>query len=112
VVVVPDGALTKWENVPGDGVPDPYLRCRPDLAVDVRSPTDRRGDANTETRFLRTAGIALVWWVLPEDRAVEVDREGDPVVTLREGDVLDGGDVLPGFTVPVAAMVRQFRRRG
>jgi Uma2 family endonuclease len=48
------------------------------------------------------AGVRLVWLVNPATRIVAVyQTETDPVM-LSEGDTLDGGDVLPGFTVPVA----------
>jgi Uma2 family endonuclease len=50
--------------------------------------------------------------VLPEDRAVEVYRDGQLVATLHEGEVLDGGDVLLGFTLPVAEIFRRMRRGG
>jgi Uma2 family endonuclease len=112
VVVVPDVAFTKWENVPGGEAPDAFFPGRPDLAVEVKSPSDRRGDINAKMRHLRDAGVPLVWWVLPEDRAVDVYRDGQLAATLHEGDVLDGGDVLPGFSLPVAEIFRRFRRRG
>jgi hypothetical protein len=45
-----------------------------------------------------------VWIVWPKSRQVDVWRPGaaQPVATLGPGDVLDGLDVLPGFTHPVA----------
>jgi Uma2 family endonuclease len=112
VVIVPDVAFTKWENVPNEEAPISFFPGHPDLGVEVKSPSDRRRDIEEKMERYRDAGVPLVWWVLPEDRAVEVYRDGQLVATLHEGDVLDGGDVLPGFTLPVAEIFRHTRRRG
>jgi Uma2 family endonuclease len=58
------------------------------------------------------AGVSLVWMVDPKQRTVTVftptNAEGG--VTLSEADELDGGDVLPGFRLPVATVFRRVRR--
>lgn len=110
VVLVPDVAFTKWENVPGDEAPDSYFPGRPDLAVEVGSPSDRRRDVEEKVRRYGDAGVPLVWWFYPGKRYVEVYRQGELVATLYEGDALDGEDVLPGFTLPVAEIFRGGRR--
>jgi Uma2 family endonuclease len=102
VVVVPDVAFTKWEQFPGGRPPSSYFPGRPELAVEVKSPSDRRRDIEEKLDHYRNAGVPLVWWVFPEDRSVEVYRRGELVAALHEGDVLDGEDVLPGFTLPVS----------
>jgi Putative restriction endonuclease len=54
-------------------------------------------------RYLR-GGTRLVWVVWPDRQQVDVWHPGDakPSATLRSGDVLDGEDVVPGFSHPVA----------
>ena len=47
-------------------------------------------------------GSQLVWLVFPDNRQVEVYVPDADVVTLGETDTLDGGAVLPGFTLRVA----------
>ncbi len=55
--------------------------------------------------------MPLLWWVYPDERAVEVVyRLGVLAATLREGDVLDGEDVLPGFTLPVSELFQSVPR--
>jgi Uma2 family endonuclease len=50
----------------------------------------------------REAGTALVWVIDPDKRTAEVYRpEGLPTV-LGEDGVLDGEDVLPGFTLAMS----------
>ncbi len=57
---------------------------------------------NCKVRLYLKAGARLVWVVYPEERVIDVYRPGGPLLTLeREEDVLDGGDVLPGFAVAI-----------
>jgi hypothetical protein len=42
----------------------------------------------------------MVWLIYPEKRLVTVlTKESEDILT--EADILDGGDVLPGFALPV-----------
>jgi Uma2 family endonuclease len=101
VVVVPDVAFVRQEHLPEGARPRGYAPFRPDLAVEVSSPSDRRRDIEDKLAHYRNAGVPLVWWVRPDDRSVEGYRHGQLVGIVREGDVLDGEDVLPGFVLPV-----------
>ncbi|HLU08998.1 MAG TPA: Uma2 family endonuclease [Oceanobacillus sp.] len=75
----------------------------PDLAVEVKSPNDSYTQIRSKALFYLANGTRLVWLVFPERRVVEVYHEnGDlEVLTERDDDVLDGGDVLPGFRMPL-----------
>jgi Uma2 family endonuclease len=82
--------------------PDSFVPLAPDLAVEILSPSDRIADALAKVAMYLQAGTQLVWLVNPSTRTVVVfQSETDPVL-LSEGDTLDAGDVLPGFSVPVA----------
>lgn len=79
-----------------------YSEDMPDLAVEIASPSDSRPAVRRKAESYIAAGIALVWLIDPRARTVLVyDADGDTRL-LREGEVLDGGDVLPGFAIPVA----------
>jgi Uma2 family endonuclease len=43
----------------------------------------------------------MVWLVFPQKQLIEVYRPDADVVILTADDMLEGGDVLPGFTLPV-----------
>jgi Uma2 family endonuclease len=101
-IVVPDVAFVSWERLPGRVRPQGYIPVPPDLAIEVRSPSDRAGEIEEKLDRYRRAGVPLIWWVNPTRRTVSVYRNGALVAELREGDVLDGEDILPGFTLPVA----------
>ena len=83
--------------VPGEG----HVPVRPDLAVGVVSPNDDAEDLEEKLVDYESAGIPLVWVVYPIARVVRVYRSDGSHRKLTEGDTLDGGDVLPGFSVVV-----------
>jgi len=96
----PDAAVVLRDRLAD--LPDSFVPMAPDLAVEVLSPSDRMADALAKIAMYLQAGTPLVWLVNPATRTVVVFRaEMDPV-TLSESDTLDGGDLLPGFSVPVA----------
>ena len=81
-------------------LPDQLVDVAPDLAVEVISPSNKATDMHRKVRQLLAAGTTLIWIVYPELRNVDVHtREG--AITLNEADTLSGGDVLPGFEIPV-----------
>jgi Uma2 family endonuclease len=52
-----------------------------------------------------TAGTRLVWVVDPKRRLARVYRQdGDESIVTADG-ALDGEDVLPGFSCPLAAIL-------
>ena len=73
----------------------------PDLAVEIISPSNTASDIHLKVTQLLNAGTRLVWLVYPESRTVEV-HTSNGAVTLSETDSLSGGDVLPGFSLPVS----------
>lgn len=101
----PDVAFVAAGRVPtpAPGGPLPFA---PDLAVEVVSPTDGIEELETKLAEYRSAGVRLVWVVIPAVRTVRVYPLDGPDHALRAGDTLSGGDVLPGFAVPVADLFR------
>ncbi len=87
--------LTSPEQLKG------WLPFPPDLAVEVISEHDRAADVQRKARSYMANGTRLLWLFYPETREIEVHRPGEPIYTLGMGDMLDGGDVLPGFFVEV-----------
>ena len=81
-------------------LPNAFLEFAPDLAVEVISPSNEAADIHRKIRQLLAAGTTLVWIVYPTTRTVEVHSHSG-AATLEGDDALSGGDVLPGFEVPV-----------
>jgi len=77
----------------------------PDLAVEVVFPTA------PETARLLTVKVAnylaagtVVWVVYPETKEVEVFAPGQPAHILNREGTLEGGELLPGFSLAVSAI--------
>ena len=81
-------------------LPNTLLEYAPDLAVEVISPSNDAADIRLKICQLLDAGAALVWIVYPDLQIVDVHTR-DGAITLNTADTLSGGDVLPGFEIPV-----------
>lgn len=110
IMRMPDVAVILWESVEDtDEIEDPvtaYLRTPPDLAVEVLSPGNTRREMEIKLGEYAKYGVQLVWYVDPARKEVDVfpKARAKGKVTLGVGDTLDGGSVLPGFTLPVAQL--------
>jgi len=83
-------------------IPPREAPMAPDLAVEVKSPTDTLREQRRKAERYIALGTALVWLVLPEQQLVEVYAPGQDVQIITRDGTLDGGAVLPGFSLPVA----------
>ena len=104
VILGPDVAFVREERIPADHDPDHFLPLAPDLAVEVISPSERRGQITRKVRTYLEGGVRLLWLVNPRRRTVTVYSPGAEPRVLTGADELDGGDVLPGFRLPVTAI--------
>jgi Uma2 family endonuclease len=73
----------------------------PDVVVEVKSPDDSITKLRAKAAYYIANGTRLVLLVYPEQRIIEVYRPDADVQILTERDTLDGGDVLPGFSLAV-----------
>jgi Uma2 family endonuclease len=103
----PDAAFVSYQRWPKDR-PMPIggnaWDVAPDLAVEVISPTDLAEELFDKTAEYFQAGVRLVWHVYPRLRFVQVYESLTFARGLTAADELDGGAVLPGFRIPVAAL--------
>jgi Uma2 family endonuclease len=103
LVRAPDVAFVSAARVPRP-IPKGGLELAPDLAIEVISPSDRPGEINRRLGDYFGHGTRVVWIVDPDGRTVTAYAPPAPPHPLREVDTLEGGDVLPGFETPVAAL--------
>ncbi len=75
------------------------LEIAPDLAVEILNKSNSHGEMQRKLRDYFAAGTRLVWYVDPKKRTVRVYTDPDKATTLTEDQTLDGGDVLPGFSL-------------
>lgn len=103
-VRAPDVAFVSNERLPPPGTTG-FADVAPDLVVELLSPDDRPGEVLARCGDWLSAGCRAAWVVDPERRELQVYRADGTVAVLGDGDVLNGEEVLPGFTVPVAEVV-------
>lgn len=104
-VRAPDVSFVVAGRLPPGGIaPRGLPRLAPDLAVEVLSPDQTAAEMDERMADYLAAGTRLFWVIDPFRRTVAVYSPVAPVRWLREGDTLDGGDVVPGFTLPVAEL--------
>ena len=99
-VRAPDAAFVSQARLDAVGAVAGYWPGAPDLVVEVVSPGDRFG----EVAAWLAAGTQMVVVIEPRPRTVAVHRADGVIRTLREGDVLEGGAVVPGWEVSVVAL--------
>ena len=97
----PDIAFISAEKLPLDIRVRGYSEIVPDLVVEIISPNDRPVAVNDKAQMWLRYGVRLVLVVDPDTRTVTSLPSEGPALTLTDGDTLDLGDVLPGFTCPV-----------
>jgi len=81
-----------------------FVPGAPDLAIEIRSPDNTPAELSDKAQEYLDAGARLVWVVDPPSRSVQVHQAGHPPRVLSKGEVLDAGEVLPGFTLPLAEL--------
>jgi Uma2 family endonuclease len=77
-----------------------YFPGAPDLAVEVLSPNDRASEVEAKVRHWLRSGTRMVMVVDPETQTATVHRS-TTTVRLSANDALDGGDVVPGWKLPL-----------
>lgn len=79
----------------------------PDFVIEVLSPSDRASAVESKIADWLKAGVRLLWYVNPETGTTMV-YQGDRVLRLGPDQVLDAGDVAPGFQVKMRELLDEF----
>lgn len=98
----PDFAFVSHARLPE--IPETFIPLAPDLAVEVLSPSDRWADTLAKVAMYLQAGVLLVWVIDPANRTATIFQQEELPANIGEDGVLDGADILPGFTLPLAIL--------
>jgi Uma2 family endonuclease len=88
----------------------PAALTPPDLVVEIISPSDRGDRVLDKIRDWLRAGVRLLWYIDPENGNTAVYQD-DRITYVTAEETLDGGDVLPGFHVRLADVLRDVREQ-
>ena len=102
LVRIPDVCFIARDRLPGGELPEePIPEIIPNLAVEVISVGNTPAEMQRKLGEYFHAGVELVWYVYPKTQTIVVYTAIDKSVTLSGNQVLTGGDVLPGFRLPL-----------
>ena len=104
-VRIPDVSFITHARLAKSGFPeDAAPHMAPDLAVEVISRSNTREEMDRKLKEYFEAGTRAVWYVYPKTRKIVAYSSPESFTELSENDMLDGGQVLPGFTLELKTL--------
>jgi Uma2 family endonuclease len=101
----PDVSFVAKERLQGlKRLPKGFFQGAPDLAVEVISPSNTYEEIHAKIVEYFDSGARLVWVIHPDEQWVMVYRSPYPDRLLKLTDVLDGEEVIPGFSLLVSEL--------
>ena len=110
---VPDVAFVAYSDMPGGkSANEVVLSSSMTLAVEAISPGNTKKEMRGKREEYFASGVKRVWEFDMNTRTCTVYTGPEQARVLREGDMLDGEDILPGFSVSLAELFAQVERQG
>lgn len=98
----PDVSFIRRDRRPSAERAHLFVEGPADLGIEIVSPGDRRADIAETVADALAGGVRLVWVIYPKTRHAVVHAPGGiPQIVHADGALL-GGDVIPGFSLPLA----------
>jgi Uma2 family endonuclease len=109
-VRAPDVCFISWNRFKNRELPpEPIPDLAPDVAIEVLSAGNTAAEMQRKLHDYFAAGVRLVWYIDPATRSAKSYTAEDEIIAVDESGVLSGGDVLPGFELPLAALFDNVR---
>lgn len=93
----------RWDSL-SDDEQEAYPPLAPDLAIELRSKTDRLSLLQAKMMEYVECGVSLGWLIDPYERVVYVYQPEHAVIELRDPKFLEGGAVAIGLTLDLATI--------
>jgi len=105
----PDISFFAKERLQGiTELPSGFLEGAPDLVVEVLSPGNTVEEMHDKLVEYFDNGTRLAWMIHPSEHYILVYRSAqEPDRLLKSVDALDGEEVIPGFSLPVADLFQK-----
>jgi len=109
LIRIPDVSFFSWARLPGRKITgEAFYESIGDLAVEVVSRSNTRKEMQQKLQEYFAGGARLVWYVYHQPRKeVRVYTSPEQCSLLAADQVLDGGDVLPGFRLDLRELFAQ-----
>jgi Uma2 family endonuclease len=108
---IPDACFISWDRLPPDAEKKAVLRAIPNLAVEVISKGNTRREVEMKLRDYFKAGVELVWVIYPKTQTAHVHMSSGGRTQVAKEGKLDGGKVLPGFSLSLKKLFSRIRPR-
>ncbi len=110
---IPDVCFVSWERMPEVELAEgAILDAIPDLAVEVISRGNTRQEMALKLRDYFKAGVRLVWFLYPKSQIAVVYTSRTDKKEIDSNGKLEGGKVLPGFSLPLRKLFARTQRPG
>lgn len=106
VLLAPDLSVIRLENLLENPPEAGFEDLVPDLVAEVLSPSERIGQVNYKVWEYLNAGVQLVWLIDPAQKNVTIHTPNQQMRVIGSDDILDGGEVLPEFRLPLAELFK------
>jgi Uma2 family endonuclease len=101
-VRLPDVSFVSFAQLPNGKIPsEPIAKLVPELVVEVLSASNTRAEMKRKLKEYFLAGVQLVWFIDPDKRRGLIYTAPDEMRAVSGDEAMDGGDVLPGFRLPL-----------
>jgi Uma2 family endonuclease len=101
----PDLSFVALDRFPEGKLPRrKVLPVAPDLAVEILSEGNTSAEMDIKLREYFGAGVKAVWYIEPELQSVRVFTAVDKHEDVASSGILRGGEVLPGFELPLTQL--------
>lgn len=95
-----DVACISWDRLPGTRIPrEPVARIVPDLTVEFPTEGNTIAEMERKLRDYFGAGVQQAWLIDPPTRTATIHTAPDHCESIPPNGTIDGGNVLPGFTL-------------
>lgn len=104
-VRIPDVSFISIDRLPQGELPaDVIAQLAPNLAVEVLSKSNTPKEIELKLRDYFQSGAELVWVIRPETQTADVYTSSEEKRRITKNQSLGGGDVLPGFKLPLKTL--------
>ena len=104
-VRAPDVSFIRWALLPvAESPKPPIFALAPDLTVEILSRGNTKREMKRKLRDYFKAGVRLVWYINPKTRTARAYTAEHKWMDIGSDDSLLGGEVLPGFELPLAQL--------
>lgn len=109
---IPDLAFIRWDRFPDGMLPkDRVCKYAPDIAVEILSEGNTKGEMEQKLNEYFEAGVQLVWYIDPKTRTATVYTSPTEATSITVDEQLEGKAVLPGFSLRLGELFERTDRR-